>query len=338
MINKLTFVFLFGLVSTFLQAETSPLAVKPDFFDILEGKQYVSVTLVLNLDSLLNNRFSEEKIHGTLRYKQTDGKELKLSVNVSLRGKFRRRMCGFPPIKLNFNKTELNENQLSKADEYKLVTHCLEGEEGEFNIIKEFLAYQFYQQLTPISYRSKWLKITYQDTKSDTKIVGHAILLEDKSTFEKRMNLKELKDSFSIPRHNFENTNFRTHGLFQYMIGNLDWSTAIAKNLDIFQDRSSKIMFLVPYDFDFSGFVNVAYAVPNKDYNQKKVRDRLLLEAEENDLLYKDEIKKFIELKPVFINIIRKQKGLNMEIKEDLENYLISFYENLNAGFTRTFN
>jgi hypothetical protein len=39
-------------------------------------------------------------------------------------------MCGFPPLKLNFNKSELNANGLSKADEYKLVTHCLEGEEG----------------------------------------------------------------------------------------------------------------------------------------------------------------------------------------------------------------
>lgn len=335
---KLVFIFLFGLLSTVLPAESNSFAIKPDLFDILDGKQFVSVTLFLNLDSLLNNRFNEDKIQGTFSYKQTDGKVLKLSVKVNLRGKFRRRMCGFPPLKLNFNKTELNENKLSKADEYKLVTHCLEGEEGEINIIKEYLVYQLYQQLSPFSYRSKLLKITYQDTKSDQKVVGMAILLEDKSTFEKRTNLKELKDSFSIPRSNFEDINFRTHSLFQYMIGNLDWSTAIAKNLDIYQSKGNQKMIVVPYDFDFSGFVNVAYAVPNKDYKQKRIRDRLLLEADETDFLYKDELKKFMELKPVFIDIIKKQKGLNLEIKLDLENYLLSFYENLNAGFTRTFN
>lgn len=335
---RLFFVFLFGLLSAVSQAESNSLLTKPDLFDMLEGKQFVSVTLLLNLDSMLNNRFSEDEISGTFQYKQEGGKVLKLSVKINLRGKFRRRMCGFPPLKLNFNKTELNDLQLSKADEYKLVTHCLEGEEGENNIFKEFLVYQFYQQLSPLSYRSKLLKITYQDTKSDNKIVGMAIMLEDKSSFEKRFDLKELKDSFSIPRSNFDNANFRTHALFQYMIGNLDWSTAIIKNLDIYKAKGVNKLFVVPYDFDFSGFVNVSYAVPNKDYNQKKVRDRLLLEADENDLLYQDEIKKFIELKPVFLDLIRKQKALNLDLKLDLENYLSSFYENLKLGFTRTFN
>lgn len=335
---KLFFIFLFGLLSAGCLAESNSLLTKPDLFDMLEGKQFVSVTLFLNLDSLLNNRFSEDEILGTFHYKQDGGKVLKLSVKISLRGKFRRKMCGFPPLKFNFNKTELKELQLSKADEYKLVTHCLEGVEGENNIIKEYLVYQFYQQLSPLSYKAKLLKITYQDTKSDNKIVGMAIMLEDKSSFEKRVDLKELKDSFSIHRSNFENANFRTHALFQYMIGNLDWSTAISKNLGIYQAKSINKMFVVPYDFDFSGFVNVSYAVPNKDYNQKKVRDRLLLEADENDLLYKDEINRFIELKPVFYDLIRKQKGLNFDLKLDLENYLTSFYENLKLGFTRSFN
>jgi hypothetical protein len=96
-------------------------------------------------------------------------------------------------------------------------------------------------------------------------------------------------------------------------------------------------MFIVPYDFDFSGFVNVSYAVPNKDYNQKKVRDRLLLEADESDSLYQREIQKFIALKPSFIDLIKKQKGLEMEVKIDLENYINSFYDNIGLGLTRSF-
>ena len=246
-------------------------------------------------------------------------------------------MCGFPPLKLNFNKSELSDNGLSKADEYKLVTHCLEGEEGDVNIVKEFLAYQLYQQVSPLSYRSKLLKITYQDTKSDNKIVGMAILLEDKSSFEKRHDLSEMKDTFSLPRSNFDDSNFRTHGLFQYLIGNVDWSSAISKNMDIYKSKENGKMFIVPYDFDFSGFVNVSYAVPNKDYNQKKVRDRLLLEADESDSLYQKEIQKFITLKPSFIDLIKKQKGLEMEVKIDLENYINSFYDNIGLGLTRSF-
>jgi len=334
--NSLIYCIFFGLLSATSMAGSNSFA-KPDLFDLLEGKNYVSVTISLNLDSLINNRYNEEKIIGIFGFKSAAGKNLSFSVNINLRGKYRRRMCGFPPLKLNFNKSELSDNGLSKADEYKLVTHCLEGEEGDVNMVKEFLAYQFYQQISPLSYRSKLLKITYQDTKSDDKIVGMAILLEDKSSFEKRYDLSEMKDTFNLPRSNFDDNNFRTHGLFQYLMGNVDWSTAISKNMDIYKSKENGKMFIVPYDFDFSGFVNVSYAVPNKDYNQKKIRDRLLLEADESDSLYQSEIQKFIALKPSFINLIKKQKGLEMDVKIDLENYIHSFYDNIGLGLTRSF-
>ena len=335
--NSFIYCIFFGLLSATSLAGSNSF-VKPDLFDLLEGKNYVSVTISLNLDSLINNRYNEDKIGGTFVFKSVTGKNLSFSVNINLRGKYRRRMCGFPPLKLNFNKSELSDNGLSKADEYKLVTHCLEGEEGDVNIVKEFLAYQLYQQVSPLSYRSKLLKITYQDTKSDNKIVGMAILLEDKSSFEKRHDLSEMKDTFSLPRSNFDDSNFRTHGLFQYLIGNVDWSTAISKNMDIYKSKENGKMFIVPYDFDFSGFVNVSYAVPNKDYNQKKVRDRLLLEADKSDSLYKLEIQKFIALKPTFIELIKKQKGLETEVKMDLENYIHSFYDQIGSGLNRSFN
>ena len=77
--------------------------------------------------------------------------------------------------------------------------------------------------------------------------------------------------------------------------------------------------------------------MPNKDYNQKKIRDRLLLEAEESDLLYQSEIQKFIALKPLFIDLIKKQKGIEMEVKIDLENYINSFYDKIGLGLVRSF-
>ncbi len=334
--NNFIYCIFFGLLSAISLAGSISFA-KPTLFDLLEGKNYISVSISLNLDSLINDRYNENKIGGTFVFKSAAGKNLSFSVNINLRGKYRRRMCGFPPLKLNFNKSELSDNGLSKADEYKLVTHCLEGEEGDVNMVKEFLAYQLYQQVSPLSYRSKLLKITYQDTKSDNKIVGMALLLEDKSSFEKRHDLSEMKDTFNLPRSNFYDSNFMTHGLFQYLIGNVDWSTAISKNMDIYKSKKNGKMYIVPYDFDFSGFVNVSYAVPNVDYKQKKIRDRLLLEADESDSLYQSEIQKFIALKPAFINLIKKQKGLEMYVKIDLENYINSFYDNIGSGLTRSF-
>jgi hypothetical protein len=62
--------------------------------------------------------------------------------------------------------------------------------------------------------------------------------------------------------------------LFEYMIGNTDFSLWALHNVRLVQDPN-RTLFPVPYDFDLSGMVNAPYAIPDRRFGIKSVVDRL---------------------------------------------------------------
>jgi len=63
--------------------------------------------------------------------------------------------------------------------------------------------------------------------------------------------------------------------VFQYLIGNNDWSVWGRHNIAIFQlSADPRPLLGVPYDFDFSGAVNAPYASPPPQVPVKTVRER----------------------------------------------------------------
>ena len=50
--------------------------------------------------------------------------------------------------------------------------------------------------------------------------------------------------------------------LFEYMIGNTDWSTYALHNMELVRKEDGDHL-PIPYDFDFSGLVNTIYANPD---------------------------------------------------------------------------
>ena len=61
--------------------------------------------------------------------------------------------------------------------------------------------------------------------------------------------------------------------LFEYLIGNLDFSFNGLHNTELLATTDGRVL-PVAYDFDFSGAVNTSYAVPPPDYGVPNVRTR----------------------------------------------------------------
>ena len=59
--------------------------------------------------------------------------------------------------------------------------------------------------------------------------------------------------------------------MFQYMIGNTDFSTAYQQTNKLYID---KLIISLPYDFDMSGFINPSYAVVNETLNIANIQQR----------------------------------------------------------------
>ena len=228
---------------------------------LFSSEEVVRMELRTDFTSIQEDRVGKPQNHdGELTYFNADGSSVKLSVSVSVRGNFRKNPvnCGFPPLMIDFRKSEVSNTIFSGQGKLKLVTPC----QGEEDVIDEYTIYKLYNQVTDLSLKVRLARISYHDTGNDRHIFErYSYFLEDKDHAAERNGLVE-KDFFLTP-FALEKENFMKLSVFQYMIGNKDWFVTSRHNIIIMQQAdSTKPPYAVPYDFDFSGFVNAAYTNP----------------------------------------------------------------------------
>lgn len=327
-------VMMSSILTLNLKAETNeskPFNKEISVFDVLQSDDILEITIETNLSVLVEDRRSEEYQMGMLIYEDSEGNDNELVVKLRPRGKFRRRICDFPPLKLKFPKKHLKAAGLApKYNDLKLVTHCLDAKsEGKNNVIKELLAYKMYQELTQNSYRVQLVRITYVDSnKKIGKIKRYGFLIEDTDQMVARIRGKEFEQLNPDPSI-IATMNENTMAVFQYMIGNTDYSLAMLRNLKLVQPKNGGALIPVPYDFDFSGFVHTAYAKPNADYGMRSVRDRYFLGLPVEDSLLKRTFSLFKVKRRALENLIQDQKGLSRTVKDELLTYINTFYDSL---------
>ena len=92
----------------------------------------------------------------------------------------------------------------------------------------------------------------------------------------KRNSCREL-ENVAINTEQTERKQMTLVALFEYMIGNTDWSVPAYHNIKLMQDRKNpeSIPFAVPYDLNHCGFVNAPYAVPPEELGIETVKDRM---------------------------------------------------------------
>ena len=324
----------FSICTSTLRAETKesrPYNKEKSVFDVLHTEDILEVRIETKLSILVENRRSEEYQKGMFTYEDSEGEERELVVKLRPRGKYRRRICDFPPLKLKFPKKHLAAAGIApKFNDLKLVTHCLDGKAiSKENVVKELLAYKLYQELTGKSYRVQLVKITYVDTnRKSSKIKRYGFLIEDTDQLMARLGSKEYELLNPDPSF-MAVTDENVMAVFQYMIGNSDWNLAMLRNVKLAQPKNGGEIIPVPYDFDFSGLVYTSYARPNVDYGLTSVRERVFLGLPVDDEVLRSTFDLFKQKRSSLEQIIRGQKGLSRSSKADVLNYIASFYNSL---------
>ena len=187
-------------------------------------------------------------------------------VEVRVRGKSRRDECSFPPLRLNFRSDDVNGGPFAGLDKVKLVTHCQTGQHFDANLLEEYAAYRMFSQLSGFSHRVRLMHIRYFDTARPGKdpLVRYAFALEPVEHLAERMTA-EVQRVPHVVKSRVAREQAALVFAFQYLIGNADWSLVTARgeencchNVNLLQKDG--MSYLVPYDFDLSGFVNARYA------------------------------------------------------------------------------
>ncbi len=301
-----------------------PVIGQVSLFDFLyRPDSLLEIALQCDWEAWMAVRRTEQEVDGRFFVPDKNGERLGLKAGISVRGKFRRRVCEFPPIRLEFSKKELRSKGFLPLDNMKLVTHCLDDSLSQERMAREYLIYRMYQSLSPYAFRAQFSKVDYLDNDpSKPVLTQYGILLEDDLVLAQRMGLEQA-DTLNLGPSDFPEDMVDVHALFQYLIGNTDWSLAMSRNMNLLADKGSGRYILVPYDFDFAGFVNASYAIPNPDFKLKSLRQRVYLGGQPPS---ESARAKVLAQKPVFIDLIRKSPFLTATAKADCIGFL-------NSGF-----
>ena len=295
-------------------------------FDKMSHSEVLEMTLEVSFDSIAVNRKTKNKINAHMKFVDAMGKPQSWNTEVSVRGKFRRMRCAdMPPLKLNFKKNELTAAGLSTSNDLKMVTQCAKDEqEAKETLMREYLVYKMYNELTDYSYRVQLVKITFNDTDSEASKSQWAFLIEDTAQLRSRVGAEKFgkKEIFDFDQLKPEEE--KTTALFQYLIGNVDWGMANRKNLKLI--RNGHQLIGVPYDFDFAGIVKAPYAKANSTLGIKSRFDRLYLGNSKNYTELESTIDLFFSKKQALIKLISDFKLINREAKNDMLNYLKLFF------------
>lgn len=244
----------------------------------------IAITIRAAWKDLLRRKTDPTAYPATLEFTDDFGRSRTLAITVERRGLARQRACSFPPVKLRFKDKAAKDSAFAGEKSLKMVTHCGKGGRWEQYYIKEMLAYRIYNAMTDRSFRVRPLSVTYVDSRTNDGDGPHfAFLIEDDGDVAKRNHLKKLKFAEVDPAQ-LEPLDDSRQALFQYLIGNTDWSVLSGPSQDkcchnsvlMGKARDARTgIVAVPYDFDASGLVNASYAVPAESLRIHSVTQRV---------------------------------------------------------------
>ena len=206
-------------------------------------------------------------------------------VQVAPGGIFRRtaNICRFPPLRLNFQPEQVRGTLFQGQNKLKLVTRCLNN--GEHLVVLEYTAYRLFNEITPLSFRARPARVTYRDNagrrREETQF---NFLIEDTDDMARRNHLAEIDvRPDEVNQSQLDPAGATRYAIFQFMISNLDWDM-VSDHAGDDCCHNSKLLAAaaasranvipIPYDFDFSGFVNASYATPPEGLSVNNVRTR----------------------------------------------------------------
>jgi hypothetical protein len=262
--------------------------------------------------------------------KVSDSFQVTHPVRIKARGIFRRDNCTVPPFWLNIRFSEIEAESLRGITKLKMVIRCKSARQYEDYVLREYLVYKIYNLISPISYRVRLIRLRIINTAKDNEeTVDWAFLIEPDELMERRLSGKMIKsDMLSMRTVNRELMD--RVAMFQYMIGNGDYSVTGRHNLKIIALESPddpQGFIPIPYDFDYTGLVNAHYAVPGENLGITSVRERYFLGPCREREIQENTVSEFSSYQEGIIELIRNFEYLEEDEKDDMIEYISSYFD-----------
>ncbi len=307
--------------------DTAKVEKKAQFGPLFKDDDIIQLKIITNLKALQKDRGEKPINHwAQLLYARKKKGYLTIPIKLKVRGNFRKATanCVFPPLLLDLPMKKDKNSIFERQNRLKLVTHC----QSEEYVFQEYMVYQVYNLITNFSFRARLAQVTYEDSASSKRDpqVKYAFLIEDDDDIAKRNGAKNynLKQT---PMSHIDSLHMATVAVFEYMIGNTDWSVPFLHNIKLFTKKGYNYPIPVPYDFDHAGIVEAKYAHPAEQLGLSSVRERLYRGLTYSPQLLNQVFDKFKKAKPEIYALYEKNPRLNAGYVKRTLRYLDEFYK-----------
>ncbi len=308
----------------------APLGAQGRLFDTTAPLQ---LRIATDLKALMGERDSNKVApHASTLTYRVGSKAETLEPELSLRGHWRRQRqnCDFAPIKVDFPKGSRSGTIFEDQGDLKLVTHCRNKDKDfEQYVLREYLVYQVYNLLTPVSLRARLARITYVDTggKQDS-LVKWGFFIENEKKAAERNHANDL-EVHGATWGDVDPDHGALVSAFEYMVGSTDWALSVLHNIVLFQDKTTGVVRVMAYDFDWTGLVNTKYSFPDYRLSIKSVRERLYRGICRTPEQWAPVIAQFQAKKAAIYAVYDSLPDLDPRYAKDSKQYFDEFYATL---------
>ena len=305
-----------------------------DTLPLFASEEPLEFALAADFGQLKGDRRGEAPERpATLRFVSDSGAAVLIDAQLRTRGRFRRSAanCTFPPLRLNLKKQQTKGTPFADQDKLKIVVSCRPNRRSfEQLVLLEYLAYRALELVTDAAFRTRLARITYVDAsgKSDD-FTRFAFLVEDDDALAGRLGGRafDLAPGKNLPPALFAPSASATVAVFQYMIGNTDWSAIAGHNVQAIDIRGAAVP--VPYDFDFSGLVDAPYANPGPGLGIGTVKERAYRGWCWDDVDYAPVLRRFRDAEPAVLSLFERFPYLSGGERNRSVRYLKAFFEEI---------
>ena len=306
--------------------EASPSKAKPLF----QSDEVLNLTFKADFKAVFSITDDSTYFPATISLTDNEGSIKEIKLKIRARGHARRDedICKFAPLRLRFPKKGTSNTVFKGQRKVKLVTHCQKADANEQNIILEYLIYKAYNILTDSSFKVRPAIINYTYTEGKKASVQRfAFFIESSKHLTKRLDGIEI-GAVKIHPTRLDANQACLMDMFQYMIGNLDYSAYELHNIKLIIDRLQEYPpIAIPYDFDLTGLVHPKYAVPHPQFNVESVTDRIYRGFKKDPEIVNYTIERFNNKKTAIYDLFENSELLNKKEKKRVISYLKEFYD-----------
>lgn len=324
-----------GMILMLAMALTVPTAGGAPVDPLFQDHSTLEVEITAPLSTLVRDRSETEDLAGTFSYTEADGTPAELDVQVSARGNFRHRNCDFPPVTLNFRRSQVEGSLFDQQNKLKLVGHCKITRRYEQSVVREYLAYRILNLVTDLSFQVRLLQVTWVDSEERRpRMVRSAFLIEHKNRLAARIGMEE-QDIGYAEMSAVQPDHLNLTSMFQYLIGNVDFSPiAVSEgdcchNYEMFGSGPDSLL-AIPFDFDFAGIVNAPNAIPDIERGIERIGQRLYRGYCVNNGHVEGSISEFQQARDDLYALVAGQEELEPSVRQSIASYLDEFYETIN--------